>query len=100
MLLTIVHAVTTSMVTYRPRKSVQCPSDPEFTFSNVPRKCVKTTGKFEPALRVHYRTISAEKHSVQSLELDYVGWTSVRKQNNLQILLTGYEKHFSISNDK
>ena len=69
------HAVTTSMVTYRPRKSVQCSSDPEFAFSNVPRKCVKTTGKFELALRVHYRkenTISAEKH-LQSLELDYVG---------------------------
>ena len=39
--------------------------------------------------------ISAEKHS-QSLELDYVSWNVVRKQNNLQILLTGYGKHFTL----
>ena len=38
----------------RPGKSVQCSSYLEFAFSNVPQKCVKTTGKFDRALRVHY----------------------------------------------
>ena len=56
----------------RPGKSVQCSSDPECTFSNVPRKYVKTTGKFERALSSE-NNISFEEHS-QSVELDYVGW--------------------------
>ena len=51
----------------RPGKSVQCSSDPEFAFSNVPQKCIKTHALSSE------NNISAEKHS-QSLELDYVGW--------------------------
>ena len=76
-------------------------SDPEFAFSNVPQKSVNVLENFERSLRVHYpqRIIFHEKHS-QRLELDYVGWNICVEQNNLQILLPGYEKHFTISNDK
>ena len=87
---------------HRPGKSVQYSSDPEFAFSNVPQKCVKRTRKFGHALRVRYpRRIIFQLRSILKVwnSIMFVG-TSVRKQNNLQILLTGYEKHFTISNDK
>ena len=47
----------------RPGKGVQCSSDPEFTFSNVPQTCITHALSSE-------NNISAEEHS-QSLELDY-----------------------------
>ena len=84
------------MHSHRLGKSVQCSSDPEFVFSNVPQKCIK---KWE--IWPSENNISAEKHP-QNLELNYIlVGTSVRKQNNLQILLTGYggREHFTISND-
>ena len=57
---------------------------------------------FEPALRVYYpQRITFQLRNI--LEV----WNSImlfgksaRKQNKLQILLTWYEKHFTISNDK
>ena len=64
----------------RPRNGVQCYSGPEFGFSNVPQKCVKTMEN----LNVHYACVI----------LRVLGM-SVRKQNNLHILLAGYEKHFT-----
>ena len=75
--------------TCRPGKSVQCSSDPEFTFSNVPRKYVKTMGKFEGALCVHYhqRIIFQLRNILKVWNSIMLFETFVRKQNNLQILL-------------
>ena len=62
------------------------------SLSNVPQKCVKTTGKFVRALCVHYpqRIIFQFRNIKVCNSIMFVG-TSVRKQNNFQILLTGYE---------
>ena len=65
-------------------------------------KVRKNNEKFEPALRVYYpQRITFQLRNI--LEV----WNSImlfgksaRKQNKLQILLTWYEKHFTISNDK
>ena len=72
-------------------------------FSNVPQKYVKTTGKFERALRVHYR------HQIIIIlkvwnSIMLVGTSVRRKQYNLQILTNRTyaetNKHFTIPNDK
>ena len=75
-------------------KSVQYSLDPEFAFSNGPQ----TPGN----LNVHYpqRIIFPLRNILKVWNSIMLVGTSVRKQNNLQILLTGYEKHFTISNDK
>ena len=62
----------------------------------------KNNGKFERALCVHYhqKIIFQLRDILNVLNSIVLVGTSVRKQNNLQILLTGDEKHFTISNDK
>ena len=83
-------------------KSVQCFSDLELAFSNVPRSKVrKNNGKCERILRVYYpRRIFQLRNFLKVWKSIMSVGASVRKQNNFQILLTGYEKHFTISNDK
>ena len=77
-------------------------SDPEFAFSNVPQKSVNVLENFERSLRVHYpqRIIFQLRNILKVWNSILLVGTSVRKRNNLQILLPGYEKHFTISNDK
>ena len=77
----------------RPRKSVQCSTDPEFGLSNVPQKCVKTMEN----LNVHYpqRIIFQLRNILKVWNSIMLVGTFVRKQKNLHILLTGYEKHFT-----
>ena len=67
--------------------------------SSKVRKKIKW--KFWTCIRVHYSQRIFQLRNILKVynSIVLVG-TSVRKQNNLQILLTGCGKHFVISNDK
>jgi hypothetical protein len=104
----------------RPGKSVQCSSDPEFACFKCPQlyRSFSLTWSVAPVgwwnntkylnkkelIPVPYTNMAAislfwytNMAAVTSDENDLLVVKLLRKQNNLQILLTGYEEHFVIS---